>query len=271
MKIKKGYVDTSRGQLHIRHVDGVSGPPVILLHWAPGTGRQYRYVMPHLAAAGYAPYAVDLMGFGRSDLRGMAWSIDDFASNLHDAFDTLGFQEVALLGGHFSAAVSSAFAARYPERLSKLILDGSPCWDAPTRQAIAAQVGMEKPAIAQDGSHMTLPWDRAVIALKDWDASFEVTNDSLMDVYRMAIDFLEMGFESPVQAIVAYDMQAVMQTLSLPVLALCAEEEKLRPQHDVVLRSIPHAEGHVFPGHHPMFDPDRAQDYVNVVVQFLRS
>jgi hypothetical protein len=42
--IRNSYVDTAIGQLHLRELG--SGRPIVLLHWGPATGAQYRHVMP---------------------------------------------------------------------------------------------------------------------------------------------------------------------------------------------------------------------------------
>ena len=56
-------------------VDGVApeyevtgtGPPVVLLHGFPDTGRLWRHQVPALAEAGFQVVAPDLRGYGRSD------------------------------------------------------------------------------------------------------------------------------------------------------------------------------------------------------------
>ena len=56
-------------------VDGVGieydvtgqGPPVVLLHGFPDSGRVWRHQVPALAAAGYRVIVPDLRGYGRSD------------------------------------------------------------------------------------------------------------------------------------------------------------------------------------------------------------
>ncbi|MEU2490971.1 alpha/beta fold hydrolase [Streptomyces sp. NPDC007883] len=56
-------------------VDGVGieydvtgqGPPVVLLHGFPDSGRVWRHQVPALAAAGYRVIVPDLRGYGRTD------------------------------------------------------------------------------------------------------------------------------------------------------------------------------------------------------------
>ncbi len=67
----------------------------------------------------------DERGFGMSD-----WSVDDFSldarvGDLEGVIAALGLQRVALLGMSGGSEVAMAYAARHPERVTKLVLYGS--------------------------------------------------------------------------------------------------------------------------------------------------
>ena len=55
------------GGVRIHSVRGGEGPPLVLLHGFPQHWREWRLLMPALAAAGYDVVAPDLRGFGESD------------------------------------------------------------------------------------------------------------------------------------------------------------------------------------------------------------
>ena len=47
MPMRFGFADTLSGQLHFRACG--AGPDIVLLPWAPVSGRMYEHVVPHLA------------------------------------------------------------------------------------------------------------------------------------------------------------------------------------------------------------------------------
>ncbi len=273
---KKGYADTSRGQVHYRFsaaegaIEGAA-PTLILMHWVPGTGRMYERVLPLLARAGFDAYALDMMGFGRSSPREVFWTIGDYADNVCDVLDFLGKPQAFILGGHFSGAVACDLALRRKDRVRKVILDGSPCWDEAGRKKVLEYVTIPRPTLDGQGAYKTFPWERAVAALKDWDASFEVTQETLDDVYLMIIDYLEMRFDRPAKAVVDYDMRSRLSALDLPVLALTSTGEKLYALHDTVMTRAPRCREHIFEGAHPVLEPARGAEYVDVITAFLKE
>ena len=67
----------------------------------------------------------DSRGYGLSDRNIPSFTLDDLVSDLAAVVDAAGLERFALLGASQGGAVSIAYAARYPERVSHLvILDG---------------------------------------------------------------------------------------------------------------------------------------------------
>jgi DNA-binding winged helix-turn-helix (wHTH) protein/pimeloyl-ACP methyl ester carboxylesterase len=85
-------------------------------HWIRGLSRRYRYVRYDARGCGLSDR--DLAGH---DLTNVDLWIDD----LRRVIDDLGQQRVALLGISQGGPVAVGFAARYPERVSHLILYGT--------------------------------------------------------------------------------------------------------------------------------------------------
>ena len=78
-------------------MDSGAGQPVILMHWTPGSGRQYQHVLGELAALGYQAIAPDHMGFGFSDARPRPWGVGDYAKNILDVMTAMGLESAAPL------------------------------------------------------------------------------------------------------------------------------------------------------------------------------
>lgn len=267
-RVRRAYCDTAAGQVHYRACG--AGDALVLLHWVPASGRMYEHLMPQFAACGHRVLAIDVYGYGRSDKRDAGWSIADYASNLGEVLRALDAWPAAVVGGHLSAAIATEFAIAEPEGLTRLVLDGSPAWTAEQRaQAFAAFAGLS-PAITAHGSHKTYAWDMIERSLRLWDDRFEVTEATLPTLHAYLCDYLETGLV-PKRALGSYDMIARLPRLALPVLALTAETEPLRPTHATVLAQVRGVREHVFPGAHPLLDPARAQEYVGVIDAFLRG
>lgn len=66
-------------------------------------------------------------------------------------------------------------------------------------------------------------------------------------------------------------MEVALCRTGVPTLLLASESDPLSDIHRKVTALLPAASGHVFPGHGPIRDPDRAEDFVPVVDAFLRG
>jgi pimeloyl-ACP methyl ester carboxylesterase len=66
----------------------------------------------------------DGRGMGLSDWTVSEMSFVTFLDDLETVVDSIGLRRFALLGMHSGAAVSIAYAVRYPRRVSKLVLYG---------------------------------------------------------------------------------------------------------------------------------------------------
>jgi pimeloyl-ACP methyl ester carboxylesterase len=119
--MQMAYVATAAGQVHYRRHG--QGTPLVLLHWAPASGRMYAEVMPILARDGHDVLALDLPGYGRSHKNPAVRSISELAANVREALDALGLGAFDLLGGHLSASVAVEIALTEP-RVTRLVLDG---------------------------------------------------------------------------------------------------------------------------------------------------
>jgi pimeloyl-ACP methyl ester carboxylesterase/DNA-binding CsgD family transcriptional regulator len=109
-----------------------SGPPLIVVScWLSHLQHDWRspvwrHFLEELGAiATLVRY--DERGFGMSD-----WNVDDFSfearyGDLEALVEALGFDQFALLGMSGGSSVAMAYAARHPERVSRLILYGTAC------------------------------------------------------------------------------------------------------------------------------------------------
>ena len=100
-----------------------TGPAVVLIHGLGGTTTVYDPQVAALAKT-HTVLRYDLSGHGRSPYVGPA-SIDGWVSELAGLLDALGINETALVAHSMGTLVANTFAARYPDRVTKVALLGA--------------------------------------------------------------------------------------------------------------------------------------------------
>jgi pimeloyl-ACP methyl ester carboxylesterase/DNA-binding CsgD family transcriptional regulator len=109
-----------------------SGPPLIVVScwlshlqhdWRSPVWRHFLEDLGEIATV----VRYDERGFGMSD-----WNVSDFSfesrlGDLEALVDALGFDRFALLGMSGGSSVAMGYAARHPERVTRLVLNGTVC------------------------------------------------------------------------------------------------------------------------------------------------
>lgn len=114
---------TDQGSVHYE-VYG-RGRPVILLHgWLESWGL-WQETMDFLGNS-YRTYAIDFWGFGESDKRRESFTVPDFVSLVNDFMKQMGIKHAPLVGHSMGGTVSLSVAINHPERVSKVVVIGSP-------------------------------------------------------------------------------------------------------------------------------------------------
>lgn len=121
------WTETSELRLHAM-VSTAAAPwsgtvPVVLVH---GLGLSHRYMMPtaECLAPHFHVYVPDLAGFGESGHPDRVLDISGLADALITWMDAIGLDRVALLGNSHACQIIIDLAARYPERLTRGVLQG---------------------------------------------------------------------------------------------------------------------------------------------------
>jgi pimeloyl-ACP methyl ester carboxylesterase len=98
---------------------------VILLHGWLGSWGLWQETMGFLGRY-YRTYALDFWGFGESGKKRETYAVQDFVSLVNQFMDQLGIVHAPLVGHSMGGTVSLSVAIRYPERVSKVVVVGSP-------------------------------------------------------------------------------------------------------------------------------------------------
>ena len=110
------------GKVTIYRAGAREGTPVVLVHGLGQNGaRDWGKLIPALAAK-YDVYALDLPGFGESDKGNQLYSPANFVRVIEAVIGARVGRPFVLIGHSMGGAVSLAYTAAYPQRVSRLIL-----------------------------------------------------------------------------------------------------------------------------------------------------
>lgn len=233
--LRPGYAHTARGAIH--YAEAGSGAPLLLLHATPGSYRAFRQLQPLLAPM-FRTIALDTPGYGNSDPLPGEVSIDEMAASVVALLDALELPRVHVLGLHTGNKIAAALAARWPDRVGRVVLAGQ------THSLVVDKAGRDSAirhlvdhyfprfGTGADGSHRVRRWLMAHADVQGlwWPqpllAGCHVTDEDVAIAEAMVIDHL-LGWRSIVstyEAIFEHDLAAAMRRMSAPTLVL-----ELRP------------------------------------------
>lgn len=120
-EVKLHYINANG--VNTRVLEAGKGPKVlILLHGIAGHLEAYmRNMLPH--AEHFRVMAIDMLGHGFTDKPERDYEIKDYVEHLRDFIDAIGADKVHISGESMGGWVAARFAATYPERVDRLVLN----------------------------------------------------------------------------------------------------------------------------------------------------
>lgn len=125
MKTLTKKVDTAVGNVYVSYRMGrnpLHGCTVVFVH---GWGSSHEVWKEVRRSCGAATLALDLPGFGKSDIPIESISVAGYADVLGDVIEKCELSDVVLVGHSFGGQIATALASRQPEWLSGLMLVGT--------------------------------------------------------------------------------------------------------------------------------------------------
>lgn len=204
------YVLSDDG-ISIAHADVGTGYPIVfagswMTHlekdWENPLARQF---LKHLAQD-YKVIRYDQRGIGMSDWEGVSFSLDDVVNDMAHVIDEYNYEKVAIFGGSQGAVTSIAYAARYPDRVSHLILHGGYARGRRRRNSIDAKAESEalttlirqgwasrNPAFRQTLTSLFMP--EATAEEAKWFNDFQMTSSTaeIMGNVRAFFDDIDVS------------------------------------------------------------------------------
>jgi pimeloyl-ACP methyl ester carboxylesterase len=110
------------GPYRIHYFAGGQGRPLVLVHGLGGKAENWTVMMPSLRQHGYRVYALDLLGFGRSDRPDVDYSIALQTEVLLQFFDSQRLTRADIAGWSMGGWVTLKFALAHPERVRRVVV-----------------------------------------------------------------------------------------------------------------------------------------------------
>ncbi len=240
--IERQFVALREGQLHLRHLErpagdaGLNVPATLMFHPSPASSWFLQGLMIELRKVGSNAtlIAPDTLGNGDSAAPGVDHpDIAYFADSMRRLIDKLALDRVDLYGSHTGARIACEFAAAYPDRVRRVVLDGIIEYEDDMRSAIIENYA---PRIRPDefGRHFVwafnfvrdqalhFPW-----FMRDPEHRLSGPVPPAAVLHRAALDVLKAldTYADPYVAAFEYRAYERMPNIEAPVLLLKPDSE----------------------------------------------
>jgi 3-oxoadipate enol-lactonase len=260
--------------------------------WYQETGAGDSVVQIHGAGFGHFNFATatpilsksfrcidfDMRGYGQSERPFQRYDMEVWADDVAGLMDHLGLRSAHIHGTSMGGMVAQQFAAKYPERTQRLVIN---CSAAKLDYAgiltfrgwidIAERFGMGSRTLAELIALQAL--SRRFLDTSEGRRAVDMIQNILQDSNRVDI------FKLACQAMIDMDLRPLLPKIIAPALIIGGNEDMMTPWEqaasgagqDYLARHISGAKKHVIKGssHSTLFD--RTDENCRVVMAFLKS
>ena len=263
----------------VNYVEMGEGPPVVFVHGLSGCWQNWLENIPHFARR-HRAIAVDLAGFGHSELPQEEISIPGYGRFMDAFLGEIGVERGALIGNSMGGFVSAETAITHPGRVDKLVLVSAA--GGPRLQERNTTNGNH----VVRGARLFSPLAAAAFARRSelvrrprlrrallWKVARhpELLRPELC--YEVASGASKPGFMNALQAIFDYDFGERIPEIECPTLIVWGRNDEIVPVDDAYeyARLIPGARMEIFEdtGHLPMLE--RPARFNRMVEEFLEE
>jgi pimeloyl-ACP methyl ester carboxylesterase len=248
--------------------------PIVLVHGLAACWQCWLETMPRLAAEGRRVIALDLPGFGASEMPSDKISIEGYGRTVERLCDELDLGQVVVVGHSMGGFTAAEFAIQYPERVERLVLQAAAGISTndvkrePLMAGARVVAGLGTRAAAQSRLLATRPRLRWLALQTVMRHPSRIPADF---VWELVAHTGREGFMPALDAIVSYDFRERLSQIRCPTLVIWGAEDMLVPKRDAdeYERVIPDARKVVFDdtGHSPMME--RPQTFNDCLMEFV--
>ena len=218
LPIDRGLARTFAGHIHWRACS--SGPAVMVSH----INQQSSAVMAELLQAlapDFRAIAIDYPSHGHSDHIDWQPTIEDYARCVIEVMDSLGIERAFALGEAVGAAVSIALAARWPQRIDRIVPVNIPYFgDDQTATRDIADIAKVRPS---DPTGFPAPRSIDYLLQHDPEHAPMQPSQSWMDHINTAQFEIGRDRWQAMEALKRFDVLARLAAVRCPVMILYGE------------------------------------------------
>lgn len=240
---------TRIGGFRLSAVHGGAGEPVVLLHGLCGSHRWWRFTTP-VVASRFRVHVPEMVGYGASRGSVRHPSIPEMAGLLVRWLDAARIESTHFVGHSMGAQVGIHLAARWPDRIDRLVLTDAAGIPHPITLDTATDVAGE------------------LIRLRSWGRL-----DFLPTIAADAVRAGPATLYRSIRSILADDIRPLLPRVRAPTLLIWGEHDPITPVEDgrEIQALVPGSHLVVIPdaAHNPM--ADRPAAFNRVLLAFLRA
>jgi pimeloyl-ACP methyl ester carboxylesterase len=261
----QGWVQVGGREVNV--VDVGTGPVVLLVHGLGANWQNWLETIPALVAAGHRAIALDLPGFGHSEMPSSRISVPGYGATLDAVLDARGVRSpVAVVGSSMGGLVAAELAISHPDRVERLTLvSAAALWNERTRArplVVASKVSRLYAPLLVSGWQLLarLPRLRREALRSAGMRNTDAIPPQL--AYELLSGVGRPGFVDALQALYDYRIRDRLPEIACPTLVVWGAEDPMVPlRHAFEYEElIPGARVVVFrrTGHAPMVEqPER--------------
>jgi len=248
--------------------------PVVFVHGLGGCWQNFLENIPRAAAEGRRAIALDLPGFGFSEMPGDEISISGYGRVVNSLCDELDLGEVVMVGNSMGGFISAETAIQFPARVARVVLVSAA---GVTTSDLRARPIMAGARVVAAVATRTATMSERVVRRRHIRHlvyhSFirhptRIRNELL---YEITLGSGRPGFLDALQAIMDYDFRDRLPEIGCPTLIVWGTEDMLVPSSDAdeFERLIPRSRKVIFrdTGHMAMLE--RPQTFNDCMMEFL--
>jgi pimeloyl-ACP methyl ester carboxylesterase len=216
----------------VNYVEMGDGPPVVFVHGLSGCWQNWLENIPHFSQA-HRTIAVDLPGFGESELPGEDISIPGYGRFIDAFLETIGVERAVLVGNSMGGFISAETAISHPSRVEKLVLVSA---------AGLVRVGNRQLLVLERAARLFHPMTAAFLARREHLVRRPglrkrmlygiVKHPELISpelCYEVASGAGKPGFLDALDAIIDYDFRERLPEVTAPTLIVWGRNDHIVP------------------------------------------
>lgn len=257
---------------------GDSGPTIILVHGFVASVEYWTYNIAELAKT-HRVFALDLVGFGRTEKPNISYNGSTLAKFIKDFMDTLNVEKTTIIGHSLGGAVCLYFAILYSNMLEKLVLVDSGGLDKqlpfsfrlltiPLLGNLLFKNNVPKNIYAKIVKHYT--YNKEAITAEFIDSIYPVFIQPKVKTVSLKILQQQANLFGVHKKVLHYLLNN-LKNITVPTLIIWGQEDNLLPISGAytAMKYLPNAKLHIFDHCGHITQIEKNEEFNKLVMDFL--